>query len=167
MCLLVNVVFNSDSEAFSCLVKLWIASSLARLLVVIWAPVGDVSILVSANFVYHNNGRTKAYNNYACGVRNLHSRPSEKVWRYFWFLKEQGKITTKDKVICKICMTKLTYHATTSNLRASCKHYITASWKRRRGLTFNIIKKNILCFSSEKIIACLLTLTDTMPSCTT
>ena len=78
MCLLLNVVVNSESEAFSCLVKLWIASSWARLLLVIWAPVGDVSVLVSAYFVYQNNGRAKAYNNYAWGVRNLHSRPSDR-----------------------------------------------------------------------------------------
>ena len=37
------------------------------------------------------------------------------VWRYFGFPKEQGKITTKDKVICS---TKLTYHVTTNSLRA-------------------------------------------------
>ena len=44
--------------------------------------------------------------------------PKSNVWRYFGFPKEQGKITAKDKVICKICRTKLTYHTTTSNLRA-------------------------------------------------
>ena len=37
---------------------------------------------------------------------------------YFGFPKEHGKITNKDKVICKICRTKLTYNATTTNLRA-------------------------------------------------
>ncbi|XP_048124800.1 E3 SUMO-protein ligase ZBED1-like [Alosa alosa] len=40
------------------------------------------------------------------------------VWRYFGFPKQEGKITSKDKVICKICRTKLVYHTTTSNLRA-------------------------------------------------
>ena len=42
-CLCLNVVFNSDSETFSRLVKLRIASSLAKLLLVIWAPVGGVA----------------------------------------------------------------------------------------------------------------------------
>ena len=45
---------------------------------VIWAPVGDVSVLVSTYFVYQNNGRANTYNNYAWGVWKLHSRPSEK-----------------------------------------------------------------------------------------
>ena len=40
-----------------------------------------------------------------------------KVGRYFGFEKIQGKITGKDKVICRICRTKFSYH-TTSNLRA-------------------------------------------------
>lgn len=40
------------------------------------------------------------------------------VWRYFGFENIQGKITGKDKVICRICRTKLSYHGTTSNLRA-------------------------------------------------
>ena len=122
MCLFVNVVFISDSEAFSRLVKLWIVSSLARLLLVIWALVGDVSILVSAYFVYQNNGRANTYNKHAWrGVRNLHSWQFEKqrvALFLFGFPKKQGKITSKDKVMCKICRTKLTYHVTTSNMRA-------------------------------------------------
>ena len=86
MCLLVNVVFNSDSKTFSRLVKLWIVSSLARLLLVIWPPVGDVSVLVSTYFVYQNNG-------HAWGVWNLHSRPSKSnAWRNFEFPKEQGEL---------------------------------------------------------------------------
>ena len=40
------------------------------------------------------------------------------VWRYFGFENIQGKITRKDKVICRICRTKLSYLGTTSNLRA-------------------------------------------------
>ena len=50
--------------------RLWIVSSLARLLLVIWAPVGDVSVLVSTYFAYQNNGRANACNNCAWGVRN-------------------------------------------------------------------------------------------------
>ncbi|XP_030221999.1 zinc finger BED domain-containing protein 1 [Gadus morhua] len=40
------------------------------------------------------------------------------VWRHFGFSNIQGKITKKDKVTCRICRTKLSYHGTTSNLRA-------------------------------------------------
>lgn len=40
------------------------------------------------------------------------------VWKYFGFPSEKGKITSKDRVICKLCQTGLKYHTTTSNMRA-------------------------------------------------
>ena len=51
------------------------------------------------------------------------------MWRYHGFPKEQGKITTKDKVICKICRTKLAYHPMYSNLRA----HLSTSQQAGRG----------------------------------
>lgn len=67
---------------------------------VIWAPVGDVSVLVGAF------SKTMA-------APTPTTAPEEEVeiytpdnfknvWRYFWFPKIPGEITDKDKVLCKI-----------------------------------------------------------------
>ena len=71
-------------------------------------------------------------------------------------------------MICKIRKTKLAYHPTTSDLKAHLSTLHPSKLEEEGGgLTFNKTlkkKKSLVCFSSENIIACLLTLTDTLPS---
>ena len=60
------------------------------------APVGDVSAPVSAYFVYQDIDHANAYNTYFWGVRNLHSRPSEKQRvALLWVPKGTGKNHSK------------------------------------------------------------------------
>ena len=60
---------------------------------VVWAPVGESSILVSDSFVYQNNGCANAYSN-STEEFEIYTpdHPKSNVWLYFEFLKEQGKI---------------------------------------------------------------------------
>ena len=86
---------------------------------VIWAPVGDVSVLVCDDFVFRTmagSTPTTAPEEEIEIYTSDHFKSN--VQRYFGFENIQGKITRKDKVICRICRTKLSYHGTTSNLRA-------------------------------------------------
>lgn len=39
------------------------------------------------------------------------------VWKYFGFPSENGKITNRETVICRLCEARMKYHTTTSNMR--------------------------------------------------
>lgn len=39
------------------------------------------------------------------------------VWKFFGFYTEDGKITNRDKAVCRLCTKQLSYSTTTTNLR--------------------------------------------------
>ena len=124
---------------------------------VIWAPVGDVSALVSAYFVFYTKtiaAPTPTTDPDEVEIDTPDNLKSN-VWRYFGFPKIQGKIK-----LCKICRTKLAYHATTSNLRA---HLSTlhpgkleevegvGSWPRQARIDTMLSTLHLACYTMQGV----------------
>ncbi len=60
------------------------------------------------------------------------------VWKYFGFYAANGKITTKNKAVCRLCTKQLTYSSTTTNLRShlqACHRSETAEAPQATGAT--------------------------------
>ena len=113
-CLCLNVVFNSDSEVVN-------RELISKAIICHLGSGRWRCVLVCAKFVFYNK-KMAASTPTTTPEEDIEIYTPDhfrsKVWRYFGFEKIQGEITGKDKVVCRICRTKLSYHGATSNLRA-------------------------------------------------